>query len=923
LAVQFLPVAALVLLTGAGPSLTDLSDDPLRIELANDGLGTLLDRAFMVDHIPDSRRGPERAVMALRQLSDSKLSDTDRAARLRDIVGGIATALPQMNDPQVLLSAAAPLVQQGVVPAVNILEYFGEDSSDATKARLQPIVATAVALYARAVAILNQQQAALSDRITKPDDPAVGPWRRLYQDYQTASYTRWMLQYSLALSLDKADKNRVDLCNEAITNLDQWDSPDSGVQPIVRLQFGKLWMIAGSRSDLKRAQEIFNNLITAAPGDGGVQPPPDRYTRFNARYFNAVCDILLGDAAAAQSDAQTAEDYRATALPDVVEDQWAMDMLHYRIAVLTNDSAAAVKILEDLSDKAPSLRPVIAGQLLDKLPPNPDVEKLSPLMLSALVARSWQQLKAPTPDPAMLNLGLAAANRYVKLADASDPQTTPAAAMDASKIRGVILKATAAFLDHAYRYKDDPSPDPQAGGAINEAIDQIGILHKNADAGTHQADVAALEDKLLPLAVESFRRYGLAYDYARHLQRTAQPARAAAVFDLVPADDPNAFNALFFKMVALSQRLESDPHDGANAVGANEMAAVVEQIQKLAQKVSTQAAANESAATDAAQKRQYQSLRVRTALLAAQVANRDGHDPHAALATLADFEKIIPGLPDENALLGQALNLRVAAYMAAADTSKATDTLVQYLNTVGGNQGLQTVYNLLTQLNKELDHAQAAADAPRIKELTDDRAALTPFLVQWASSNINPDITKFTYRYRVFDAATQKQAAELESNPASRQEKLKAALARYQSLQSPENSALYKASLPPDAAPDTRDYPDPAVTLGIADIAFDQGDWKLAHDSIGQLLADSKVGDGTIVVKNAAGQPETADNEQFWEAQYKFIYSTAQMAKDPSSGVTPDTAPTILARLSAIWQDHIGGVKWHAKFAELAAELKP
>ena len=69
------------------------------------------------------------------------------------------------------------------------------------------------------------------------------------------------------------------------------------------------------------------------------------------------------------------------------------------------------------------------------------------------------------------------------------------------------------------------------------------------------------------------------------------------------------------------------------------------------------------------------------------------------------------------------------------------------------------------------------------------------------------------------------------------------------------------------------------MTLGIGDVAYAMENWKLAHDSIGQLLADSKLGDGTMIVTNAAGQPRTVDNDQFWEAEYKFIAATAEIGE--------------------------------------------
>ncbi|MGA2231027.1 MAG: hypothetical protein ABSH22_09025 [Tepidisphaeraceae bacterium] len=918
--------AALTFLLAAGPGLDTLSDDPVRIELANDGLSTLLDRAYTQDNVPADRRGTEQAVSALRELSQSNLSDDDRNRRLKEIVAGIGPALPQIDDPQLLLSAASMLVKQGVEQDANILEYFGEQASDSTKARLEPVVATAVAIYQRAVSILDQRQAALQDKITRPGDPIANEWEKDYQAFQIASYTRWMLSYDYALSIDSADKRRAEIADEGIKALAQWDNSDSGVQPLVRLQIAKLTMLKGQPADLYNAKEILTTIDAGALGD--VSPAPDRFTRFNAKYFRAVCDIIAGDAKAADADAKIADDFRLAELAGVPGEDYAIDMLQYRIASLKGDDDGAVRILEELSDKAPGLRGPIAVQLLGRLPVNPDLSKLPPLMLSALVERAWSQITLPNPDKTVLAQALEAANRYMAAADQGDPQTTAQTAIDASKIRGLILKAqghpaeaAAAFLDHAQRYKNDPNA--QAGEALSDAIAEIAAINEGKtattgeDDGAHQADISALEDKVLPLAVESFRRYDLAYEYARRLQRGGQSARAAAIFDLVPADDPNAFDALFFKMVALDQRLEADPHDAINSVSPGDMPQVLAEVQKLADTVTTQAAQRQAAATDPAQKRQYQSLQVRTLLLAADIAGRQGHDPARTIALLNGFEKTIAGLPDERSLLGQALNLRVAAYMSSGDVTKATDSLLQYLNTAGGNEGLQTVYNLLTKLNHDLDHAQAAGDKAKAKELADDRAELTPFLVKWAQTNTNPDINKFTYRYSVFDAATQKQAAEMEQDSAARTTKLKAALARYQELLSPANVQLYQASLPADAPPDVQNYPDPAVTLGIGETAFALGDWKQAHDSIGTLLEDSKLGDGAILTKNAAGQEELADNEQFWQAQYEFIYATAQLARDASSGVDPQTPRTMLARLEAVWQDRTGGAAWRGKFEDL------
>jgi hypothetical protein len=891
----------------APSGLDALSDQPLRVELAADGLSTLLERSFAVDKVSDQRQAAERAILELNTLSQLQLSPQERDARLKQIAGEIAPVLERSSDPQILLNAAALLVRQGVEQDVNVLEYFGDQdaAADATKARLQPLIVAVVGLYDRAVELLDHRQVDLQQQIRQPGDAASGQWQKVYQELQTASYTRWMLSYSHALSLDRADLNRDTTIDDGLKNLAQWDTSDSGVQPFVRFQMAKLTMLRGTREDLLKAKAMLA---------GATQPPADDFTEFNELYFSAICDVLSGNAEAAKHDAQVAEEFRRRKLPQVQGDEYAMAMLRYRIAILEGDKAGATKILEELSDQAPALRRVIASELIDTLPAHPDLTQLNSLILEALIERAWNAVNAGagSVDKSVLDEGLGAADEFLARSRRSDPPVSAESAQYASLARGVFLKADGrlleaaeAFADHAEKYETNPEAQPAA--ALNEAI---ALLPEIAGDSAHQQDVDALENRVLALAVDQFNRTDLAYDYARRLERAGNYGKAGDEFDRVPAVDPNAFNARFFKLLALNGELESAPNSQ-----------IAGDLRHLAGQVLAEAQNRQDATSDAKLRLEYQSIRVRTLLLAADAARRQEHDPRRALQLLSDIESQIAGLPDAKALLAEALNLRVQAYMSAGDLNASTNALLGYLNAVGGNEGLQAVYKLLTKINNELGQAQNLGDQERVKQLADDRAALTPFLVQWAASNPNPDIRRFEYRYRVFDAATQQLAASLEGNPKVRHDKLGAALGRFRELQSPENVALYQKSLPSDADPDLRNSPDPAVTLGIGEVAFDLGAWKLAHDSIGELLADSRLGDGTTEIKNAAGQDELVDNEQFWEAQYKFIYATAELVKDPASGVEESTPRIMLARLQAAWQERVGGKKWHGKFEELGKEL--
>src|SRR5581483_11313897 len=127
--------------------------------------------------------------------------------------------------------------------------------------------------------------------------------------------------------------------------------------------------------------------------------------------------------------------------------------------------------------------------------------------------------------------------------------------------------------------------------------------------------------------------------------------------------------------------------------------------------------------------------------------------------------------------------IRVQCYMSSGQYNDATRELVSLLNKTEGGQGAQIVYNLLDKLNADFDRAEQANDLAAMKTLAKNRAQLSGFLVDWAANNKDPGIRKYTYRYRVFDAETQRRAAELE-DPASaaREAGMKLALQRYEAL---------------------------------------------------------------------------------------------------------------------------------------------
>src|SRR5262245_49675960 len=92
--------------TSTPTGLDSLTDDRLLSELASRGLNSLLDRAFEVNRVPQAQRDGMRTLVALRQLSDPKLSGAQRRALVGRVVGGIETALASLTDPAAMSAQA-------------------------------------------------------------------------------------------------------------------------------------------------------------------------------------------------------------------------------------------------------------------------------------------------------------------------------------------------------------------------------------------------------------------------------------------------------------------------------------------------------------------------------------------------------------------------------------------------------------------------------------------------------------------------------------------------------------------------------------------------------------------------------------------------------------------------------------------------
>jgi len=832
-----------------------LSENRLLIELAVRGQTMLLERAIVVDHVNPSMAESLRAIAGLRDGNPNRTA-TQRQELARQAATGIVGALPTINDSRTLMDLAGVLLADGAARDVNTLEYWGENL--ATMGNLRPVAEAISQLLEKAVGNSVAQADAVANQIKTPEDPLVPRYQQLAATAENAKYTKAMADYVLALAIDPADPQRKVIANRAIEILKPFDSPETQVQPAVRNRVAKLHMLCG---EYKSAIDGFDSVASGV----GIKPAPSAGQQFEARYFAAVAELLGNHAEAAQRRLDDLAQWIKGSLnskPAQDGANAACAMLQYRIDLSRNERDKAIAVLLELVKDRPELSTVIYEQLRSQLPDNPEVTKLDPLLLEALVRKADEERLVNQPDAATLNRGVAAARELLRR-QGVDPELSRGAALTYPFLLeklGRHAESAGALLDYVQKYPAHAT----AGMALDAAQNLVAQLrHDSPDDG----QVVELYERFLAIAIAPpFSRTQFAFEYAARLQRLGKYADAAKYFELVPAG-PKREQAEFFRVLALKQLL--DQRD--TSISREDMVKIAEEIGSHGKDVEVAA---------------------RAKLVAADLDR-----PHA-IAILDGFEKFVDGAEEKNALIAQAMTLRVNAYMAGGDDAAATRVLVALLEKTGGAEGADIVYNLLTRLNTDLDHAAAQNDRTRIKTIARNRAALSGFLVQWARKNPNDRIRQYTSRYALFDAESKRIAAEYEDAPAARTVALNEALKLYQSL----------------------DADDPLVTFGIALIQFDLAHYGESQPLLARLLAERKLGPA-VVLETENGQERQVDNDRYWEATYKLFRCNLEMAKRDAQANSETIAA--LKRTYIQWGSRTGGAKWHNAFEAMRKEIAP
>lgn len=902
----------------AAETLANLGDKKLMSELADRGLDSLLDRYFDLHKTPEAEQKAVRSMEALRELNNPKLSSAEKEKKVKAIVEGIKTTLPNLTDPVRLTNDAAQLMLYGVTRDANLLEYWGPNP--ATAEQLRPMAQAVYDMLGKAAKIAGAQAGAMASRITSQNQNTVGAqWEKLDNLSKTSEYRQQMMAYYLALATPQ--KERGPVVDRALKYLEDFDNADSTVMPVVHLMMGKLNMVAG------RTDDALKFLEAVANKDKSIQPAPEPAQVWEAKYFANVTRMEAGKVAEAKKGLEDLIAWQKSGLPGDAETvkmtSAAAEMLRYRIFLkeseLARDPGAkkaaddnAVNVLLKLSRDRPDLRGTIYQQLVERMPADAPVKNMDPLLLQGLMSKAYNEANKPAGaamDQTVLRRGLDAAREEV--ARPTSENLTAQMKNDAARLVPVLQEALGNKIEAAQAYLKYAVENANVHREFAEAaLSDAGRLTFDLRKSDPQDPrVSALYDQFLPVAINPpFNKVDLAYFYGQRLAAERKPQEALKYFRQVARSDRN-YNSAQYLMLKATQDLINTPKlpPEQRTVLANDL---VHQAESVRQTYGSQ---NDPIAKE----------RVAIAtLIEAETLGGDLKKPAEALRLLAGFEDLARGTPDERAMVTGALLDRVNAQIALNQLHDATTTLVALLNRSGGAQGANIVHGLLDRLDQDLAKAEAAQDTKTMGEIARSEAELSGFLVEWARNNPNPEIKKFTYQYMVFDARTQRLAGTLATDPAEKAKLLQKAMDAYKRLQQPQNVALFKATLDPakvasgDIDPSK---PDPNVQLGIGLTDYELKDYKGAAELLGDLLNTGKLGGPTIQITDPHGEEKVVDNDTYWEATYKLYASNVAIAKgadDPLLDPTKQGLKNLLIR---------GGIpgKWDDKFEALRKQIIP
>jgi hypothetical protein len=566
--------------------------------------------------------------------------------------------------------------------------------------------------------------------------------------------------------------------------------------------------------------------------------------------------------------------------------------------------------------KRPDLRGIVFEQMISKLPANPNLKKLDPLMLDALVNRGITLTRrAPgstdKADSKDIQLAADAAREIVRRK--GQPDISPeqvdnaafsigvfeerigsAAANDLTSAQRDVNKqdAAEAFLNYVQHYAGNAS---WSESALDHALTLLTDLRK-VNANDDRSN--KLYDRALDVGLHKAGRQELAYAYATRRKDVRDYAAAAKAFASVKSDKPLvSVMARYWEMFCDDQMLR-----GADASRTRALSA---QIQKLSDELGPMLDGAIAAAPDAKARASLQLVRVRTILIAAEVA-RANKEPARVVKLLTGFENQLAGLnpAEQEDLAGNALFLRINALIALNRNDEAI-AAVENLVKQNPTKALSTISTLLTKLNENYnaERGRERPDTALLTTLASQRAQLSALLVKQVQNDktLPPQNRR---QYLTFNAHSQVEASKLQTDPAKRSAYLAEAVKTYQELLKgvPEND--------PEHANLQR-------LMAMADFEIgDAAHLQKAHDTLNALFAEKKFGTPMIRIGD-----EARSNELFWEGLLRLLQCKARLADLKHDPAMKADAGRILKDFIIQFGEQTGGEAYAKDFRALRKEL--
>jgi len=918
------------------------NDGPVIAELVRRELTSLEEYLYEKNKVPPDQRLKYKSVIMVRRLDDKNLAGKALAEVVRAVALGVDNILPTLKTPEEMLNLAASLTLKGAARPLNLLEYWGEEPR--TQAELRPIAEAVVKLYQAGVAAAEEKRRRIEAQITAANQAAMA---KVWQDAENlvvrGRYNLGCAYYPLALSIDRADPKRVEACRAGMEILREYENPDYEIVPAAKIMLAKLSMTLGTKEGIAEARQKLQEAIREKSANWAQQ--------FEARYFMAVADLLERDPAAARKALAELEKFtRGSQAPseDALKGATAaVEMLRFRIHSVEEDAAsalaaarpagskerkeaeaaaraanaAALKVLQDLQKARPDLSSIINQQMIARLPEQPDVKELNAVLLQAMVARAFDEVRRPPEqkaDAKVLNQGILAAEELVRratagrdglaLKDADEPAL--ALGFFHERLNNDVLAAHA-FLTHLEKFPTSQFRN-EAYQSARAAVYRL-MTTRAADPDTRSTYERFLSiatapplsqaefyfeygDLLLKRVVNMIDAGGMTQEQKK--KAIEDLVRAIALFQRVP-DPSRKVYARFREMVALDAVIDLAP-DAPNKDQ------YVQRIRTLAGELMKLIDEQSAATTDQNVKDNLRMHRVRAILLVADLAKHDRNMLEQSVQMTADAEKLVQGMPNADALLAGILYNRVNALLALGRTDEALGSLRKFVEKYPGEQGLEIIIRMIEALRKEFDQARDHNNEARMDELAGHIARVSRYLVETVEQSKDPKIRDLLPRYRMFEASSHKIAGDREKDPEKKKEHYRTAMNTYsQLLKEAKDEKLIRS-----------------LKLAIALLQYDIGDYMPAQQTFGELV--SLVGKPYLPGENPGEPP--VPNRQYWEIMYKLLRSVAELCKARAAGFDERALEDVKTKLKQLYIVHglePGGPVWGPRFDELRRELMP